>query len=63
MTRCQAYEMYVAGYQFHVLNNLFMNHWGLQVTQHLQKAFRLQVEKGDKAEVEAAAASAEQSAV
>ena len=24
--------MYVAGYQFHVLNNLFMNHWGLQVT-------------------------------
>ena len=27
----QAYEMYVAGYQFLVLNNLFMNHWGLQV--------------------------------
>ena len=23
--------MYVAGYQFLVLNNLFMNHWGLQV--------------------------------
>ena len=23
--------MYVAGYTFHVLNNLFMNHWGLQV--------------------------------
>jgi len=31
MTRnTQAYEMYVAGYQFLVLNNLFMNHWGLQ---------------------------------
>ena len=27
----QAYEMYVAGYKFLVLNNLFMNHWGLQV--------------------------------
>ena len=27
----QAYEMYVSGYQFLVLNNLFMNHWGLQV--------------------------------
>lgn len=31
MTRnTQAYEMYVAGYTFQVLNNLFMNHWGLQ---------------------------------
>ena len=25
-----AYEMYVAGYTFKVLNNAFMNHWGLQ---------------------------------
>jgi hypothetical protein len=26
----EAYEMYVAGYRFLVLNNVFMNHWGLQ---------------------------------
>jgi len=31
MTRnTQAYEMYVAGYEFHVLNNAFSNHWGFQ---------------------------------
>jgi len=31
MTRnTQAYEMFVAGYRFLVLNNLMMNHWGLQ---------------------------------
>ena len=26
----QAYEMFIGGYKFLVLNNLFMNHWGLQ---------------------------------
>jgi len=31
MTRnTQVYEMYVAGYTFHVLNNAFTNHWGFQ---------------------------------
>jgi len=31
MTRnTQVYEMYVAGYEFYVLNNVFTNHWGLQ---------------------------------
>ena len=31
MTRnTQSYEMYLAGYKFVVLNNLFLNHWGLQ---------------------------------
>lgn len=31
MTRnTQSYEMYMAGYKFSVLNNLFLNHWGLQ---------------------------------
>ena len=26
----QSYEMFLAGYTFSVLNNLFLNHWGLQ---------------------------------
>jgi hypothetical protein len=26
----QAYEMFVAGYSFHVLNNAFVSHWGFQ---------------------------------
>ena len=26
----QSYEMYMAGYTFSVLNNVFLNHWGLQ---------------------------------
>eukprot|EP00095_Tigriopus_kingsejongensis_P007170 maker-scaffold211_size255937-snap-gene-1.15 protein:Tk07170 transcript:maker-scaffold211_size255937-snap-gene-1.15-mRNA-1 annotation:"n-acetyllactosaminide beta- -n-acetylglucosaminyltransferase-like" len=31
MTRnTQAYEMYVSGYEFFVLNNAFTNHWGFQ---------------------------------
>ena len=31
MTRnTQTYEMFMAGYTFSVLNNLFLNHWGLQ---------------------------------
>ena len=31
MTRnTQSYEMFMAGYTFSVLNNLFLNHWGLQ---------------------------------
>ena len=31
MTRnTQSYEMFLAGYKFCVLNNLFLNHWGLQ---------------------------------
>ena len=37
-TNNQAYEMYVAGYQFLVLNNLFMNHWGLQVLFSLHQS-------------------------
>ena len=33
---CQVYEMYVAGFKFHLLNNAFTSHWGFQVTlQHL----------------------------
>ena len=27
----QVYEMYVAGYQFKLLNNAFTSHWGFQV--------------------------------
>ena len=31
MTRnTQVYEMYVAGYSFHLLNNAFTSHWGFQ---------------------------------
>merc|ERR1711902_168285 len=31
MTRnTQVYEMYVAGYSFHLLNNIFTSHWGFQ---------------------------------
>jgi len=31
MTRnTQVYEMYVAGYEFYLLNNVFTNHWGFQ---------------------------------
>ena len=29
---CQVYEMYVAGFKFHLLNNAFTSHWGFQVT-------------------------------
>ena len=30
-TSWQVYEMYVAGYDFHILNNAFTSHWGFQV--------------------------------
>lgn len=31
MTRnTQVYEMYVAGYSFYLLNNIFTSHWGFQ---------------------------------
>ena len=26
----QVYEMYVAGYSFYLLNNIFTSHWGFQ---------------------------------
>ena len=26
----QVYEMYVAGYSFYLLNNVFTSHWGFQ---------------------------------
>ena len=29
----QVYEMYVAGFKFHLLNNAFTSHWGFQVQQ------------------------------
>ncbi len=32
-TAPQVYEMYVAGYDFYVLNNLFSVHWGLQTSK------------------------------
>ena len=33
-TEChQVYEMYVAGFKFHLLNNAFTSHWGFQVQQ------------------------------
>ena len=35
LTGChhQVYEMYVAGFKFHLLNNAFTSHWGFQVQQ------------------------------
>ena len=34
LTKChQVYEMYVAGFKFHLLNNAFTSHWGFQVQQ------------------------------
>lgn len=38
----KAYEMYVAGYSFLVLNNLFMNHWGLQKREQRPKWRQMQ---------------------
>ena len=67
--RVKAYEMYVAGYQFLVLNNLFMNHWGLQVfvtsiSNQIYFDFPTQrkifSEKGDATTMEADAALAQQ---
>ena len=31
----QVYEMYVAGFKFHLLNNAFTSHWGFQVQQEI----------------------------
>ena len=65
----KAYEMYVAGYQFLVLNNLFMNHWGLQVfvtsiSNQIYFDFPTQretfSEKGDATTMEADATLAQQ---
>ena len=29
----QIYEMFVAGYEFYVLNNVFLTHWGFQTKE------------------------------
>ncbi|XP_059082616.1 beta-1,4-glucuronyltransferase 1-like [Tigriopus californicus] len=48
MTRnTQAYEMYVSGYEFFVLNNAFTNHWGFQSIKTRPKYRALQQMKNN----------------
>ena len=44
----QAYEMYVAGYEFLVLDNAFASHWGFQSIKTRPKYRALQQEANNK---------------
>ena len=44
----QVYEMFVAGYQFHVLDNAFASHWGFQTIKTRPKWRAKQQEENNK---------------